>query len=346
MFNFLPDSKSYDRGQMRQGENPQKRSESGTRPPEAITVAVLIYIPDETGFYERALDSFRLCLASIRKHADQPFDLLVLDNGSCDKVRSYLKNELSEGRVNYLISNSRNVGKMNAVFQMLWAAPGDYIFYSDGDIYYRPGWMKAHLDIMKTFPNVGFVGGVPLRNQADGYTTSTYRWIEDNPHQLVVEKGNLIPEAWTREYLRSVDQEKFIENWSHLQDCKVSYQGVEAYVGASHMQYLIHRSTLERIPRYRSDKAISKQNDFMMDTFLDSHSYLRLSAHQPYVYHIGNAISEDWLEDEFRALVQEEPRKLAQPVNAGSHWFWGRSKVKRLLRWMYVWAFDKYYQVG
>jgi glycosyltransferase involved in cell wall biosynthesis len=330
---------------MRQGGNPEKRSETPVRPPEQVTVAVLIYIPEETGYYEQVFDVFRLCLASIRAHADQPFDLLVMDNGSCEKVREYLKQELSAGRINYLISSARNVGKMNAVFQMLWSAPGDYIFYSDGDIYYKPGWMRAHLDIMNTYPNVGLVGGVPLRNQADGYTAGTLRWVEKKVGQLETETGDLIPENWTREYLRSVDQEQYIENWSHLRDCRLIYAGVTAFVGASHMQYLTRRELLERIPRYRSDKVITKKNDFWIDSYMEENEYLRLSASQPFVYHIGNAISEEWLADEFRRLVQDE-RGTTKVIGVARrpHWFWGRWRVRRVLRAIYEQTFNLLYK--
>jgi glycosyltransferase involved in cell wall biosynthesis len=331
---------------MRKGQNPQKARESSTEPPAKITVAVLNYIPEQMGYFKHVFDSLRLCLASIRQHAGQPFDLLVLDNGSCEKVTSYLREELSTGQIDYLFLNRRNVGKLNAVFQMLLSAPGDYVFYSDGDIYYRPGWMQAHLDIMKTYPDVGLVGGVPLRSLASLYTDRTLRWVEENTDHLTYQKGDLIPEEWTREFLRSIDQERYIEKWIHLQDCRVTYEGVTAYVGASHMQYLVSRQVIERIPRFRSDKAIGAANDFYIDSFLEGAGLLRLSTDYPFAYHIGNSISEDWLVEEFKRLVQKEaPGRLSGPASRQSrHWFWGRSKVRRAFQLIYEWAFDMYYQ--
>jgi len=330
---------------MRQGQNPQKNNASYTVPPEEITVAVLTYIPDKMGYFEHVLDSLKLCLASIREHADQPFDLLVLDNGSCEEVRAYLREELAQGRIEYLIMNKRNVGKLNAVFQMLSAAPGDFIFYSDGDIYYKPGWMQAHLDVLKAYPNVGLVGGIPLRNQANYYTDHTLRWTAEQADHLICQKGDLIPEDWTREFLISVDQEEFIENWIHLSDCKVTYKGISAYAGASHMQYLISRQAFGAIPRFRSDKALSAENDMYIDNFLENAGYLRLSTDRPYVYHIGNAISEAWLEQEFRILVQERSGKREielSPIKR--HWFWGSWHVRRILKLLYERSFKIYYE--
>jgi hypothetical protein len=191
---------------------------------------------------------------------------------------------------------------------------------------------------------VGLVGGTPLRNLANYCTDHTVEWIKSHSEELEYQQGDLIPMEWTREFLRSVGAEKDMEHWIHLQDCRVTYKGITAYAGASHMQYVMTRQTAERIPRYRSDKAISAENDLHIDTFLERSEYLRLSTDRPYVYHIGNSISEDWLREEYRRLVQESS---AFPENAAPrrrHWFWGRSKVRRTLMAVYEWVFDLWYR--
>jgi glycosyltransferase involved in cell wall biosynthesis len=256
-----------------------------------------------------------------------------------------LREELAQGRIDYLILNKRNVGKLNAVFQMLSAAPGDFIFYTDGDIYYKPGWMQAHFDILKAYPNAGLVGGIPLRNQANYCTDHTLDWAVEQADHLTCQKGDLIPEEWTREFLRSVDQEEFIENWIHLTDCRVTYHGITAYAGASHMQYLISRAAVESLPRFRSDKALSVENDLYIDNFLENAGYLRLSTDRPYVYHIGNAISEAWLAEESRRLVQEGSGNSEIPHSPKKrHRFWGRWRVRRALKSIYEWSFKIYYE--
>jgi len=335
---------------MRYGQNPLKEQKKAVEPPAAITVGVLNYIPDQVGYFRGQLDSLKLCLASIRYHADQPFDLLVVDNGSCAEVRSYLQEELAAGRINYLILNSRNIGKANAKLQIMHVAPGDLVFYTDGDIYYKPGWVQAHLDVMRAFPDVGMVGGVPLRIEADFYTEGTLRWVEENETQLSVERGDLIPEEWTRVFLKSVgvperDFQKYFDKWRHLEDCRVTFNGVTAYVGASHAQYLISREVIERLPHQRFGLALHTTEDQVFDRAIEDAGLLRLSTDRPYVYHVGNAISEDWLAEEFRRLVQESSTQLnTRALSQPRHWFWGRSKVRRVFRRIYEWAFDMYYQ--
>lgn len=335
---------------MRYGQNPLKEQEKPVKPPAAITVGVLNYIPNQVGYFRGQLDSLKLCLASIRHHADQPVDLLVVDNGSCDEVRAYLQDELASGNIDYLILNSHNLGKANGKLQILRSAPGDLVFYSDGDIYYRPGWVQAHLDVLKAFPNVGLVGGVPLRIQADYYTLGTLHWVEGNETQLSVERGDLIPEEWTRAFLKSVgvpdrDFEKYFEKWRDLKDCRVTSNGVTAYVGASHAQYLTSREVIARLPHQRFGLALNTTDDQVFDRAIEDAGLLRLSTDRPFVYHIGNTISEDWLVDEFKRLMQQSPVQLNRPASTKRrHWFWGRSKVRSVFRRVYEWAFDMYYQ--
>jgi len=335
---------------MRYGQNPLKEQEKRVEPPAAITVGVLNHIPAQTGYFRGQLDSLKLCLASIRHHADQPIDLLVVDNGSCAEVQAYLQGELAAGRIDYLILNRRNMGKANAVFQILRAAPGDLVFYSDGDIYYKPGWVQAHLDVLRAFPRAGLIGGIPLRIQADYYTAGTLRWVAENQTRLTVERGDLIPEEWTRAFLKSVgvperDFAGYFAKWRPLQDCRVTAGGVTAYVGASHAQFLTSRQVIERLPHRRFGLALNTTEDQVLDRAIEDAGWLRLSTERPFVYHIGNVISEDWLREEFKRLVQDSPAQWHGPAPARRrHWFWGHSRVRLVFRRIHEWAFDMYYQ--
>lgn len=334
---------------MRYGQSPLKTQKTTIERPAMVTIGVLNYIPEQVGYFKGQLDSLKLCLASIRHHADQPVDLLVVDNGSCAEVRSYLHDELVAGHIDYLILNSRNIGKANAVLQILRSAPGDMVFYSDGDIYYRPGWLQAHLDVMKSFPNVGIVGGVPLRNQADFYTAGTYQWVENNKELLQCDSGDLIPEEWTLDFLRSVgatgqQMQNHLADWQQLEDYRITRNGVTAYVGASHMQYLICRQAIEALPHRRFGLALSPEEDHVFDQTLDNAGFLRLSTDRPYVYHIGNSISEAWLAEEFKRLVGQSPTQATIRATPTRHWFWGRWSVRTVVRWIHERTFDLYYQ--
>ena len=63
---------------MRIGQNPAKFVKEVAKPAR-VTVAVLNYIPFQSGFYAEALDVLKHCLASARTDAGLPFDLMVFD---------------------------------------------------------------------------------------------------------------------------------------------------------------------------------------------------------------------------------------------------------------------------
>jgi hypothetical protein len=111
------------------------------------------------------------------------------------------------------------------------------------------------------------------------------------------------------------------------------------------MQYLISRTAVERISRFRSDRALSTANDCHIDGALDAAGLLRLSTAEPVVYHIGNEISEDWLINEHKKLVLGNSVMPKSHVPSRSkHWFWSRAKIKRFFRWLYEWSFSMYYR--
>ncbi len=332
---------------MRFGQNPYKTNQTKITPPASITIGVLNYIPEQTGYFAGQLDALKLCLESIRQHADRPFDLLVVDNGSCAEVRDYLCAEMEAGRIDYLILNSRNIGKGNALFQILRSAPGDFIFYSDGDIYYQPGWMSAHLELLDAFPEAGMIGGIPLRNLANYHTETTRRWAEANQEFIQIEKGDLIPELWTREFLRSVGDEHYIENWIHNEDWKITRDKTEAFIGACHMQFLISRRVVDLIPYRRFEMALHSEETKTLDDLLDNSNLLRLSVPKPMVYHLGNLISEPWLISEYENLVgkatdlNKNQKRIERIKKSGfSQWFWRRWRVRQGLEYIYRLTFN------
>ena len=332
---------------MRRGFSPLKRSDPIEDAAE-VSVCLLNTIPDTEGYFAQALDVLKLALASIRHHADRKFDLLVVDNGSCRVVVEYLQAELMAGRIDYLILNRRNIGAGNGLFQLLRSAPGRYVFFSDGDIYYRPGWMEAHLRIMKTFPKVGVVGGVPVRGMDSRHTNSTIQWAEEDL-EVDSQRGDLISRETLDEYRQSVglsgkeDHQKgstLLQTQDLQLDYLLSFRKVAAYVGASHMQCLVSRPAIEALPMTWTDKLMKTKGE-TVDRPLDELGFLRLSTPEACVYHIGNMITEDWLRQEFQRLVSGAAPSR-QDRRSTSSWFWQQRLVRRALRRIYSWSFNRF----
>ncbi len=61
--------------------------------------------------------------------------------------------------VDDLLLSQRNIGKIDALRILFNAAPGEIIAYNDDDIFFYPGWLEAHLEILDSFPKAGMVSG-------------------------------------------------------------------------------------------------------------------------------------------------------------------------------------------
>ncbi len=144
---------------MRVGKAPTRLQKIEYRPAR-VTICVLVFIPEEFGYYQQRLDILKVCLASIVNNTPpKTYDLLVFDNGSCREVVDYLRSLHEQRIVQYLFLSRSNIGVANAQKIMLHAAPGEIIAYSDDDVFFHPGWLEAHLEILETFPRVGMVSG-------------------------------------------------------------------------------------------------------------------------------------------------------------------------------------------
>lgn len=330
---------------MRKDRNPFKNNDTSIEPPNSITVGVLVCIPELEGYFRGSFDTLKLCLASLLQNTNLPFDLLVLDNKSCFDVRNYLFESYESGIIDYLFFNDRNLGRPNGVRQILRAAPGDLVFYTDSDMFFRLGWIEAHLAIYNAFPNVGLVGGQPVRYLNDYYTKATKLWVFNHKQELdKYEEGLLIPENQVIEQLESFgyDVEQYLDKMKEMKDEKITFQNVTAYIGADHQQFLIPRRAIESLPHQRFDKATGL-NHLIVDGVLDDAGFLRLSTEQSTVYHMGNEISEEWLKIEYERMLGVTLKKT---TSFHDHWFWSRAIVRKYLRRLWKWSFSLYYRYG
>lgn len=143
----------------RVGETPTRRRKIEFQPAR-VSICLLVFIPEHLGYFQKRLDILKVCVASIVSHTPpEDYDLLVFDNGSCREVVDYLRSLHEEGVVQYLFLSRSNIGVANAHRIMFTSAPGEVIAYSDDDVFFRPGWLGAHLEVLETFPRVGMVSG-------------------------------------------------------------------------------------------------------------------------------------------------------------------------------------------
>ncbi len=277
------------------GMNPS-RNQSLDFNPARTTVAVLVYAPHQAGYFQNRLDVTRMTIESILSNTDEPFDLLVFDNGSCQEMVAYLQSLYERGSIDYLILSNRNIGKLNALKMIFDLAPGEIVAYTDDDVFHLPGWLSAHLEIIDTFPGVGAVTGFYIRQRVAMSSESTLAFV--NQPGMETERGLLMPRKWEEEYIDNSGRtwEQYQSEVEGIEDIIVKYQGLEAWVSAHHFQVVSPKAVLlevlaEMMPDGWSDQIMGRMVE--MDDLMDAKGYLRFCTRKQTVRLMGNAISEE-----------------------------------------------------
>ncbi len=326
---------------MRLGQNPVKVARPPLPPPQEVTVVVVSFIPYLSGYFERSLEVLQISLESLWANTRVPFDLLVFDNASCPEVRDYLLREHRAGRIQYLVLSEKNVGIPGAWNFAFQAAPGKYVAFADYDIYFYPGWLEAHLEVLRTFPNVGMVTGTPIRPPVE-ISSSTLAWAEADP-EATLERGVL--QAWEdyRAHVLSLgfSEEEAERTYRESEDIRLRYRGQEVFVGAGHFQFVAPKAVLQEVLPLPLRHAMGDERE--LDRRINAKGYLRLCLPRRYVQHIGNVPSPEIL-----ALAgRQAPTRIPEGGRRSRRWLYTLADfpwVRRPLLFLYNRIFQLYYK--
>lgn len=331
------------------GINPARGKLSAYQPAR-VSVCLITYIPEESGYFEHRLQVLKLVFASLSAHTTRPFDLLVFDNGSCPAVIQYLQSLKDDNLVDYLILARQNIGKIDALRVLFQAAPGEIIAYCDDDIFFYPGWLEAHLHILKNFSQAGMVSGVPVRNASLHANLSLKKLSEHPDDGIRVVYERRIPNEWEIDWALSTgrDPQAHLASTSAQQDMILRSQDAqgkticEAIGSANHFQFAGWKTRLlQALPDQWSGKLMGAMIE--LDEAIDQAGYLRLSTSQRYVRHMGNTISADILKTaQSFNLVTVPDSENGLPVipssprtNRKRLWLLRIPGSRRVLSWLY-----------
>lgn len=335
---------------MRIGHNPAKYG-TPAHPPKPLGVALLSYIPSREGYFAESLDILRYQILSL--HATtQEFDLFVFDNGSCSEVQQQLLEWKNKGLIDFLFLSSKNLGKINALNWILSSMPNEWICYADGDVLFRPNWWEKSLEILTTFPDAGAVTAYPCFYDALQGKSQAVEKARSHPDYTFSQ--SLPDEQDVREYAYSINLpqhrlEEILQTPVTIIERRDS--PVRAIVGASHMQFVIHKEIARKLTSIPSRYALSTEEDVRFNCQIDALGLLQLSTLKPYLLHMGNHLDEMTMSVIESLGLSQEPHptrtrtlplgqteqkiKMIRLLRHLSRWSWFEHMLRRLYNFLF-----------
>jgi len=140
-------------------------------------------------------------IKSLYQNTKISFDLIIVDNGSTDLTREYLKTVAKrEGNV-HLIFNNKNrgfAGGNNDALELIKNKNWKYVVLVNNDVILPPGWLRSLIQVVESDSSIGLVGpvsnfsggfqrvDVPLKNASVGIVSEyAKQWRKDNANKTV-----------------------------------------------------------------------------------------------------------------------------------------------------------------
>jgi hypothetical protein len=277
---------------MRIGANPQKKERKITLTSHH-RIVIVVYIPNEEGFYKDSFDVFKMCLDSLVSTINSKAAITVVNNGSHQKISDFLNSYLAGNKIDTLISHNTNIGKIDALIGAARGAREHYITLTDADILFVADWQEKVEEIFAKFPKVGSVSPIPVQRGLYFGTSSVLL-------QILLGKIHFklapIPENFEgyNRYMESINWN--VETKDDINWAIVEKNGVKATVGSGHQVLTINRDILfEKTPSNPSLTLVGgKSENNYVDFPIDKSGKLRLSTYNNYAFHMGNKL-ESWM---------------------------------------------------
>lgn len=310
---------------MRIGSNPQKRERKITLTTHH-RIVIVVYLPNEEGFYKDSFEVFKMCLNSLILTINSNAAITVVNNGSHKKVVDFLNLYFEEKKIDTLISHNTNIGKIDALIGAARGSREKYITLTDSDILFINGWQEKIEDIFANFPNVGSVSPIPVRRSLMFGTSSVLKQIL---LRKIIYKSEPIVENFEdyNRYLESINWDLETENyknWSVVEKNKC-----KANVGSGHQVLTIDRDILFKTTPTKPSLTLvggTSENDYV-DFPIDKANKLRLATYNNYAFHMGNKL-EGWMVEKHKSnkkIENTENKPLdVQSQDLNYNWFYNK----------------------
>ncbi|NVK50389.1 MAG: glycosyltransferase family 2 protein [Cyclobacteriaceae bacterium] len=253
-------------------------------------IIIPVFIPEISGYFKDLMEVYRLCIESAYKTQHGRSAITVVDNGSCEQVKLWLRDFLDQGLIETLITHTENVGKIDAIIGAARGCREDLITLSDSDILFRNGWQEEVEQVFQSFPNAGSVAPFPIARHMYYHSSSTqkavifgdmeFRFQETNEHQMIKE----VYDSYGWNYVPDYDGILPV----------LEKNGKVAVMGSGHQVFTIRRELFFSMPLEPSFIKIGAGSELnWIDKPINELGAWRLSTLKTWVHHMGNQLTEE-----------------------------------------------------
>ncbi|MBT4735516.1 MAG: glycosyltransferase [Candidatus Marinimicrobia bacterium] len=314
--------------------------------PQNVTMTTIVYIPTLDGYWKESFDVLKLFFRSLQENTNEPYDLMVFDNGSCSEIRDYMINLRDQGIIQYLILSEKNLRKLGALNYLLQSAPGEFISYADSDVYFLPGWLDESLKVLNTFPEAAKLTALPI---VGGDTTqiseSSYKSaLKDS--SITVETGKLVSNEFVEAHNISIGKslKKFEETNPNRKDTKLTRNGISAFLSGADFQFTIKKDALKEV----LPLLIENEEDYydpiyspILEKKLYNHNWWQLSTSDYFIHHLGNKKPNLGLELPWREI--NDSSLEIEDIPFRNRRYILNKYIRKILKIINLWSYKKLY---
>lgn len=274
---------------MRKGKNPiltkKIEKKSGYH-----RILIPVYIPDLNGYYSNSFEVLKLCVDSLLSTIHDKSLITIIDNNSCLEVKKYLNELVSSHKVNQLITNSENNGKIDPIVSILKGTHEDLITITDADVLFTSGWQNEVERLFMDFPEAGMVSPLGIPSFYSYFTA--YSWFY-GIFKYKIARGSNKDLSSVIKFHQSIGSHRDINSIENNPIYIKSKKSL-AMLGNGHFCVTISKEIIPYIPLKLSGSEFKGAEVNFIDFPVVLAGFMRIATPIGHVYHMGN-VSEQWM---------------------------------------------------
>ena len=254
-------------------------------------VVMPVYIPNQEGYFKDSLSILKLALESLFKTTHNKTFFSIINNGSCETVKTYLDALHKKGSIQELM-HTTNIGKLNAVLKGLAGNNIELVTITDADVLFTSGWQLETAKVFNTFPKVGVVGIVPQFNMFKSHCGNV---IYDN---LFNSKLKFLPVKSPKAlalFYKSIGWDETYNKDFLKYSLGLENKDTAVLLGSGHFVATYKKQQFETVKSYLGYKMGGGSESYLDLAALD-YDYWRVTTYDNYAFHMGNVL-EDWMSE-------------------------------------------------